>query len=193
MSYSLPSGKAARWTLAEFGIYHPITYIQCLLPKSGARTNTIHACRCKAPRLRLRESHAVHWSHTASWSFAAVFVENLIVSEGWILRHSVWSRTNRTDKLEDCPVCYKKGRERESLWCHSSAWLFFSVGIFPVHSRPLTPESAATATSVVKLPMLQSEGDKVKYLLEGQYQEMVETSHDGGCALCSRGMYLLIG
>jgi len=46
---------------------------------------------------------------------------------------------------------------------------------------------------VVKLPMLQSEGDKVKYLLEGQYQEMVETSHDGGCALCSRGMYLLIG
>lgn len=70
---------------------------------------------------------------------------------------------------------------------------FFSVGIFPVHSRPLTPESAATATSVVKLPMLQSEGDKVKYLLEGQYQEMVETSHDGGCALCSRGMYLLIG
>lgn len=40
---------------------------------------------------------------------------------------------------------------------------FFSAGIFSVHSRPLTPESAATATSVVKLPMLQSEGDKVKW------------------------------
>lgn len=59
---------------------------------------------------------------------------------------------------------------------------FFSVGNFSVHSRPLTPESAATATSMVKLPMLQSEGDKMKYSLEWQYQETAETSHDRGCA-----------
>lgn len=33
----------------------------------------------------------------------------------------------------------------------------------------------------------------MKCLLEGQDQETAETSHDGGCARRSRGMYLLTG
>lgn len=82
-----------------------------------------------------------------------------------------------------------KGRGRRSLWYHWSSWLVFSAGIFPVHSRPLTAESAAAAASAVKL--LQWEGDKVKDLLEGQCQEAAETSHDGGCALCSSGTIYL--
>lgn len=81
--------------------------------------------------------------------------------------------------------CASTEAERGSLWYRSSAWLFLSGGIFPAHSRALTPGSATTATSVVKLPMLESEGDKVKYLLEWQHQEMAETSHDEGCALRS--------
>lgn len=112
-----------------------------------------------------------------------------MICAGWIRRHSVWSRTSRADKLHDCPACYNKAEKgvTQELDC------FFSVGIFPVHSGPLTLESAAAAASVVKLPMLQSEGDKVKCLLEGQDQETAETSHDGGCARRSRGTYLLTG
>lgn len=86
-------------------------------------------------------------------------------------------------------VAHNTGRERRSLWYHSSPWLVFSAGIFPVHSRPLTAESAPAAASAVK--PLQWEGDKVKDLLEGQCQETTETSHDRGCALCSSGTIYL--
>lgn len=99
---------------------------------------------------------------------------------------NIWFGAGQAE-LTNWIVAHNRGREMRNLWYHWSTWLVFSADIFSVHSRPLTAESATA--SAVKL--LQWEGDKVKDLLEGQCQEMAETSHDRGCALCSSGTIYL--
>lgn len=102
---------------------------------------------------------------------------------------NIWFGARQTE-LTNWMLAHNGGRERWGLWYRLSTWLVFSAGIFPVHSRALTAESAAAAAASAVNPS-QWEGDKVKDLLEGQCQEAAETSHDRGCALCSSGTIYL--
>lgn len=123
MSYFLPSCKAAPLNYGrvwDLPAHHTHT-----MPFTPARSQNkqSHACRCKALRLRLRESHAVHWSHTASWSFAAVFVENLIVSDSETFSMEQDRQNWQTGWLPG--VLQKRQRKREPLVSFKSSTVFF--------------------------------------------------------------------
>lgn len=75
MSYFLTTVQGSTSEiLPSWGFTTPPHTHNTFHPTPNARTNTIRVFEHKAFRLRLRESHAAHWSHAASWSSAAVFV-----------------------------------------------------------------------------------------------------------------------